>query len=52
MEKKHRFLNLLTTIGGLIFGSPSLIEGINNGDKKQIFLGVGTIILGLFAKDK
>jgi len=52
MEKKHRFLNLFTTIGGLIFGSPELISGIQNGNRNEIIIGVGTILLGLFAKDK
>lgn len=49
---KTRFLNLFTTIGGAIFGTPTLVEGINEGDKQKIAVGILTILLGLFAKDK
>lgn len=44
--------HLVTTFFGLILGSPSLVDGIQTGDKEKIILGAGTIIMGLLSKDK
>ena len=47
-----RFINnIKTTIFGAVAGLPILGEGIANKDFIKILAGIGTILVGLFAKD-
>jgi hypothetical protein len=47
-----RFINnIKTTIFGAVAGLPLLIDGIANKDIAKIFGGIGTLLVGLFAKD-
>lgn len=45
------FKNWKTTGAGCIGGLPLIIEGIGSKDLGRILLGVGTLLIGLFAKD-
>lgn len=47
----HAIWNWKTTLGGAAAGVPVIIDGIQNGEWKVILLGVGTFLVGLFAKD-
>jgi hypothetical protein len=47
-----KFLNnIKTTIFGAVAGLPLLGEGIATKDIFKILAGVGTLLVGLFAKD-
>jgi hypothetical protein len=45
------FKNIKTTLFGAIAGLPTIIEGVQINDVTQILLGIGTFLIGLFAKD-
>jgi hypothetical protein len=48
----RRFLNnIKTTIFGAVAGLPILGQGIATKDVVKILAGIGTILVGLFAKD-
>jgi hypothetical protein len=48
---KKFITNIKTTIFGAIAGLPILGEGIVTKDIVKILAGIGTILVGLFAKD-
>lgn len=43
--------NIKTTIFGAIAGLPQIFEGIAEKDLGKLIVGVGTLAIGLFAKD-
>jgi hypothetical protein len=43
--------NLWTTIAGSVAGIAEIKQGVSNGDTTQIILGVGILLIGLFAKE-
>jgi hypothetical protein len=43
--------NLKTTIFGTIAGIPLIIDGVATKDWSKIATGIGTLLIGLFAKD-
>ena len=43
--------NIKTTIFGAVAGLPQLLQGIAEKDFSKIIVGVGTLAIGLFAKD-
>lgn len=43
--------NIKTTIFGAIAGLPQIFEGIAEKDFAKLIVGVGTLAIGLFAKD-
>jgi hypothetical protein len=48
----RRFLNnIKTTVFGALAGLPLLVDGIATKDLTKILGGVGTLLVGLFAKD-
>ena len=49
---KNRILvNWFTSLTGSVAGLPQLIEGITTGNWLLILSGLGTLLLGLSAKD-
>lgn len=48
---KKLLLNIKTTIFGAVAGLPILVDGIATKDWAKIGTGVGTLLLGIFAKD-
>jgi len=48
---KKLIKNIKTTIFGAVAGLPILIDGIAHKDLAKIFGGIGTLLVGLFAKD-
>jgi hypothetical protein len=48
---KRIFKNIKTTLFGCIAGLPTIAEGAQSHNISQILLGLGTLLLGLFAKD-
>jgi len=48
----RRFLNnIKTTVFGAVAGLPLLVDGIVSKDIAKILGGIGTLLVGLFAKD-
>lgn len=45
------FCQPITTALGTLSGGPVLVQGLQTGDKTNIVIGVGLILLGLFSKD-
>ena len=43
--------NLWTTIAGSVAGIAEIKQGVSTGDTTQIILGVGILLIGLFAKE-
>jgi hypothetical protein len=48
---KKIIANFKTSIFGAVAGLPMLIEGIVAKDMSKVAMGVGTLLIGLFAKD-
>lgn len=48
---KKIIANFKTSIFGAVAGLPMLVEGIVAKDISKIAMGVGTLLIGLFAKD-
>jgi hypothetical protein len=48
---RNIFRNIKTTLFGCIAGLPTIIEGTQTNNITQILLGIGTFLIGLFAKD-
>jgi hypothetical protein len=48
---KQFIKNIKTTIFGAVAGLPILGEGIATKDIVKILAGIGTMLVGLFAKD-
>ena len=48
---KKIIANFKTSIFGAVAGLPMLVEGIVAKDVSKIAMGVGTLLIGLFAKD-
>lgn len=44
--------SILTTIAGSIAGIAEIKQGVAEGDTTQIIVGVGLLLLGIFAKEK
>jgi hypothetical protein len=44
--------NIVTTIAGSIAGIAEIKEGVVDGDTTKIIIGVGLLLLGIFAKEK
>lgn len=45
------FQNIKTTLFGVVAGLPQIVEGVVTKDWSKIAIGVGTLLIGLFAKD-
>jgi hypothetical protein len=45
------FSNIKTTIFGALAGLPMIVDGVAHKDWAKIATGVGTLLIGLFAKD-
>lgn len=43
--------NFKTSIFGAVAGLPMLVEGIVAKDLSKVAMGLGTLLIGLFAKD-
>lgn len=43
--------NFKTSIFGAVAGLPMIVEGIGTKDISKVAIGVGTLLIGLFAKD-
>lgn len=48
---KKFFKNIKTTLFGSVAGLPLLVQGIQTHNVTQIIAGIGTLLLGLVAKD-
>lgn len=48
---KKIIANFKTSIFGTVAGLPMIIEGVAAKDWSKIAMGVGTLLIGLFAKD-
>jgi hypothetical protein len=48
---KILFSNIKTTLFGAVAGIPMILEGVASKDWSKIATGVGTLLIGLFAKD-
>jgi hypothetical protein len=48
---KRFFNNIKTTVFGAVAGLPLLIDGIASKDIAKILGGLGTLLVGFFAKD-
>jgi len=48
---KKIIANFKTSLFGAVAGLPMLVEGIVAKDISKIAMGVGTLLIGLFAKD-
>lgn len=48
---KRFFNNIKTTMFGAVAGLPLLIDGIASKDIAKILSGIGTLLVGFFAKD-
>ena len=48
---KAFFQNIKTTLFGVVAGLPQIVEGVVTKDWSKIAIGVGTLLIGLFAKD-
>lgn len=44
--------SILTTIAGSVAGIAEIKQGVSEGDTTQIIIGVGLLLLGIFAKEK
>jgi len=43
--------NIKTTLFGAVAGIPMIVQGVASKDWSKIAVGVGTLLIGLFAKD-
>lgn len=43
--------NIKTSVFGAVAGLPVIVEGVSTKDWAKIATGVGTLLIGLFAKD-
>jgi hypothetical protein len=51
-KKMRRFFNnIKTTVFGAVAGLPLLVDGIASKDIAKILGGIGTLLVGFFAKD-
>ena len=48
---KKLLKNIKTSVFGAVAGLPLIVDGIATKDVAKIFTGVGTLLIGLFAKD-
>lgn len=48
---KTIWTNFKTTLAGAFTGLPLFFTGVENGNVQSILLGLGTFLIGLFAKD-
>jgi len=48
---KRFFVNIKTSIFGAVAGLPLIAEGIAHKDLVKIITGIGTLLIGLYAKD-
>ena len=48
---KSLFRNIKTSLFGAVAGLPLIVEGVVSKDWTKIATGVGTLLIGLFAKD-
>lgn len=48
---KKIIANFKTSLFGAVAGLPMIIEGVGTKDWAKIAMGVGTLLIGLFAKD-
>jgi hypothetical protein len=48
---KHILQNIKTSVFGAVAGLPIIVEGIATKDWTKIATGLGTLLIGLFAKD-
>lgn len=48
---KKIIANFKTSIFGAVAGLPMLVEGIVAKDLSKVAMGLGTLLIGLFAKD-
>ena len=44
--------SIFTTIAGSLAGIAEIRQGVTEGDTTQIIVGVGLLLLGIFAKEK
>lgn len=48
---KSIFRNIKTSLFGAVAGLPLIVEGVVSKDWGKIATGLGTLLIGLFAKD-
>lgn len=48
---KSIFRNIKTSLFGAVAGLPLIVEGVASKDWAKIATGLGTLLIGLFAKD-
>ena len=48
---KSIFRNIKTSLFGAVAGLPLIVEGIASKDLAKIATGLGTLLIGVFAKD-
>ena len=48
---KSLFKNIKTSLFGAVAGLPLIVDGVTTKDWTKIATGVGTLLIGLFAKD-
>lgn len=48
---KNIFKSIKTTLFGTFAGIPQIVEGVQTHNWSHILTGLGTLLLGLFAKD-
>lgn len=48
---KSIFKNIKTSVFGAVAGLPLLVEGVASKDLAKIVTGLGTLLIGIFAKD-
>ena len=48
---KKLLKNIKTSVFGAVAGLPLIIDGIASKDVAKIVTGIGTLLIGLFAKD-
>lgn len=48
---KSIFRNIKTSVFGAVAGLPLIVEGVASKDWAKVATGLGTLLIGLFAKD-
>jgi hypothetical protein len=48
---KSIFRNVKTSLFGAVAGLPLIVEGVASKDWAKVATGLGTLLIGLFAKD-
>jgi hypothetical protein len=48
---KKLFVNIKTSVFGAVAGLPMIADGIASKDIVKIITGIGTLLIGLYAKD-